>query len=414
MIENYRVDKILKVGSVISPTYDLNSVFYAEYHRVLEDLHRCCRIVLAGNLSSKPNYADALLPLKPQSFSLFLHNRYMTPLSYLPRSFGSIKRRPDVVYAKHLFENLAAFFRIQKPEVLYFFPHYPDSYHVKLYEELSTKVVVEFWEDQIEHMYEDMETSRVSRGYATLERYRGYKWMEFTIQRSDRIIVPTIVLKERLTRLGGVASRISVVPVCQDPIIQRDPTYVRKKHNITTEKVLLYVGSLVTYHDIRTLFFALEKVKSSKIILLIAGGGSNIVDKYKKLVTNENVKVVHLGRPKLCELEYYLSAADICLGIYQFVEPSGFFPATVIKYMLAGKAIIATDLPEIREMFKGLKAGLLVPQHSANELALAIEFLLENYEERIKLGSTARKIAENSYLWKHHTRALVSIFDSLR
>jgi glycosyltransferase involved in cell wall biosynthesis len=74
---------------------------------------------------------------------------------------------------------------------------------------------------------------------------------------------------------------------------------------------------------------------------------------------------------------------------------------------------VATDLPEIREMFKGLKAGLLVPQKDSNELALAIDFLLENNEKGLKMGSTAQEIALNNYLWKHHTSALVSIFDSL-
>ena len=405
---------MLKIGTVISPKYDLTSIFFLDYHRVLEDLHRCCHILLAGNIVSKPSYADALLSLKPQWLSMFLHNRYTIPLSNLLSFFGYVRQGLEAAHDKYVFKNLATFFKKQKPDMLYLFPRYPDSYHIKLYEELSTKIVVEFWEDQIEHLCEGLETSRISRRYSALEKARGHKWVEYTIQKSDWIIVPTTVLKQRLISLGGIADRISVVPVCQDPIVPRNPSYVRRKHGLRTEKVLLYLGSLVTYHDLKTLLLALNRVKSSDIALLIAGGRENVVNKYRKLMRNKDVRVVYVGRPKPSELQYYISAADICLGIYKFAEPSGFFPATVIKYMLAGKAIVATDLPEVREMFKGLKAGLLVQQNDANELASAIDFLLENYEEGIKMGTTAQKIAENNYLWKHHTRALVNIFDSLR
>lgn len=405
---------MLKIGTVISPRYDLTSIFFFDYHRVLEDLHRYCYILLAGNMVSRPSYADALLSLKRQRLSMFLHNRYTIPLSNSLSSFGYVRRGLEAAYDKYIFRNLAPFLEKHKPDILYLFPSYPDSYHIKLYEELSTKIVVEFWEDQIEHLCDGLEISRISRRYPPLEKARGYKWVECTIQKSDWIIVPTTVLKQRLISLGGFADRISVVPVCQDPIVRRNPSYVRRKHGFRTERLLLYIGSLVTYHDLKTLFLALNRVKSSDIALLIAGGREKVVNKYRKLIRNRDVKVVYVGRPKSSELEYYIAAADICLGIYKFTEPSGFFPASVIKYMLASKAIIATDLPEIREMFKDLKAGLLVQQNDVDELALAIDFLLENYEEGIKMGATAQKIAENNYLWKHHTRALVNIFDSLR
>ena len=78
--------------------------------------------------------------------------------------------------------------------------------------------------------------------------------------------------------------------------------------------------------------------------------------------------------------------------------------------MLAGKAIVATDTPEIREMFKNREAGILVPQGNTRVLAQALDCLAEDGQERLRLGSLAREIAENNYLIKHHTERLTKVF----
>ncbi|MFX0052548.1 MAG: glycosyltransferase family 4 protein [Candidatus Hodarchaeota archaeon] len=404
---------MFKIGTVISPRYDLTSIFFYDYHQVLKDLSKFCDIFLAGNILTKPIYADRLLSLKPHWLSIFLHNRYTIPLSNLFSIFGYVRKGLEMIYDRYILKNLVSFFKKQNSDILYLFPRYPNSYHLWLSEELPAKIVVEFWEDQIEHLCQGLETSKISRKYLELERVRGYKWLRHTLQKSDCVIVPTVVLKQRLISLGGRPDRIFIVPVCQHPILQRNPSYIRQKHDLKTENVLLYVGSLASYHDLTTVFLALNRMKSVNVALLIAGGKEGIVNEYRKLLRNTDVRVIYVGRPDTFDLENYIYAADICLGIYTSANPSGFFPASVIKYMLAGKPIVATDLPEIREMFKGLKAGLLIKQNDVNDLASAIDFLLENNQEGIKMGTNARKIAENNYLWKHHTNTLVKIFNSL-
>jgi glycosyltransferase involved in cell wall biosynthesis len=81
--------------------------------------------------------------------------------------------------------------------------------------------------------------------------------------------------------------------------------------------------------------------------------------------------------------------------------------------MLAGKAVVATDLPEIREMFKGRPAGILVPQKDPKALAEALDYLAENDDERSRLGMIAKEIAEHNYLTKHHTDQLLKVFEEI-
>jgi len=263
-------------------------------------------------------------------------------------------------------------------------------------------------------LYDYLIWNGIPEKYALREMERGYNWLTKIVSEAQHVILPTQLLKERLEKLGLTRKKVSVIPVCADPPVITDPNRVRLIHNIGSKKVLFYLGSLSAYHDLESVLLALQKIKSKDAVLIVAGGWKKAFKRFERYTKEAKIPIVYVGILSPIELEYYLSAADICMAIYKFSQPSGFFPATVIKYMLAGKAIVATDLPEIREMFKGLKAGLLVQQNDANELALAIDFLLENCEEGIKMGTTAQKIAENNYLWKHHTRALVNIFDSLR
>lgn len=403
------------MAAVLSPLYELDCIFYHDYLLMFSDLSASCNLCFGGNISSAPRFAQAFVPLVPSFFdsftSLVLYNKYMHSLSnlFLPfhyLRFGFERNRNDSTAQK-----LAIFFSRCKPDIAYLFPLFPELYSVNIREKCNTKIVVEFWEDQVTLIYNALKNNRVSNKYAHLERDRGYAWTRSVVESADQIIVPTVTLKTRLMKLGLSDKRVSVIPVCQDRFTFRDPGYVKRKHGLTKEKLLLYLGSLTGYHDLKTLFLSLNRVRTENVALLVAGGTEAIVERFRNLIKNEKVRIVYVGRPSTSELEEYLSAADVALAIYSFVEPSGFFPGSIIKYMLAAKAIIATDLPEIREMFKGKKAGLLVRQLDEAQLAAAIDFLLEHTDEGLEMGVAAKEIATNNYLWHHHNEAVLKVFD---
>jgi len=400
------------IGVIISPQYDLSSIFYLEYNRVLEEIQKYYDIMLAANMKAPPYFVTSFLNLK-NPYARLRRIRYFISLSNVSPFFNIIRCGLDSASDKQLTRRLHSFFNVKNSDIFYTFPLYPDVFSIRLAMEKATKIVVEFWEDQIEHLWDNLRNNRISRKHSGLEKTRGYEWLKQVIQFSDKMIVPTKVLQERLKCLGASRQQISVVPVCQDEFTSRDPHHVRKKHGLPDQKILFYLGSLTTYHDLNTLLRSLNIVKSSDLILIIAGGSYAKIKKYQRLIEASKVPVLYLGRLKSVDLEYYISAADICLGIYRFEEPSGFFPGSVIKFMLASKAIVATDLPEIREMFKNERACLFVQQQNIKQLASAIDFLVNNPEERTKLGRTARKISEKNYLWKNHTLKIKQIFDKL-
>ena len=209
-----------------------------------------------------------------------------------------------------------------------------------------------------------------------------------------------------------------MVPVCVNPSPGSTPNMISKKQIIhkkhglkINDKIVFHIGSASPWHDLNTLVKSTLYIKS-KIILIIAGGGQDLQYHFQNTPKGK-VKIIFTGKLQPKELDKYLSAADICVAPYSLHGDSGFFPANVVRYMLAGKAVVATDLPEIREMFKGVQAGILVKQGDAKALAEAIEYLAENDNERFKMGKMGKEIAENNYLTRHHTDQLVRIFKEI-
>ena len=67
------------------------------------------------------------------------------------------------------------------------------------------------------------------------------------------------------------------------------------------------------------------------------------------------------------------------------------FPYSIVEAMMAGKAIVATDVGGVREALG--PAGIVVPPQDPEQLARAICYLLDNPLERASLGQDARERA---------------------
>lgn len=385
---------------------------------MMQDLSKRCQLYLGGQFSHFPKFLQDSLSLTPSSLdtslAFFLYNKYVRSLSNSFFPFNYFRLATELNLDRFVARKLNPFLAKNRIDIAYLFPYFPESYSLNITGNRSLKIVVEFWEDQINLILNVLKRDKISHNSACLEEKRGYAWIKKVVSSADHIIVPTNILKNRLLKLGLSNDLISIVPVCQSNFIPRDSKYIKQKNGLNNERIIFYLGSMTGYHDLKTVILSLNKIKTKNIVLLIAGGSDEIVNRYRKFLQNNYVRIIYVGRPNSSELEYYLSAADICLAIYKFTEPSGFFPGSVIKYMLAKKAIIATDLPEIREMFKDLKAGLLVKQSDVNQLAYGIDMLLDDEDERVAIASLAQGIAENNYLWCHHNKAVMNIFNSLK
>ena len=409
----------MKIGVLASPAISLSNVFFYDYHQLMRDLSFRHEIYLVGSVVKMPAYVEACLCLPPLisrtnfNFLGFLgylrsHKLFkITGQKFVISAY--IRRLLEIKFDDIMKDSAIIFFTKNDIDILYAFPFYPDLYPTEVAKALRIPLILEFWEDQICFNYESDLSKGLSAGASLKERMRGYFWLRKIVEPAEHVIVPSRVLEKRLASLGADDEKISRIPVCTHPFLQRNPDYIKFFHKLRKRKIVYYLGSMSPWHDLKCLIMAMGNLNYEDVVLIISGGSKYTFKKLDKYIKRIDKPVFYTGKLSPDEADYYISAADVCVAPYKLTYPSGFFPGAIVRYMLAGKAIVATNLPEIREMFKGLKAGILVRQNAPDEMARAIDFLLENDEEHYKIGEVTRRIAENNYLWKHHTEKLERI-----
>lgn len=86
-------------------------------------------------------------------------------------------------------------------------------------------------------------------------------------------------------------------------------------------------------------------------------------------------------------------------------------PLKIFEYMAAGKPIIASDLPVIREILEDGKEALLADPDDPDTWAKALQTLAGDPVRRERLGRAARQKLEANYTWQQRAR---HIADSLQ
>jgi glycosyltransferase involved in cell wall biosynthesis len=88
-------------------------------------------------------------------------------------------------------------------------------------------------------------------------------------------------------------------------------------------------------------------------------------------------------------------------------------PLKLFEYMAAGRAIISSDLPVIREVLQDGRNALLCAPSDVEEWVRSITSLNRDAHVRETLGAAARKDFEEHYTWANRARGVLRpLFDS--
>ena len=238
-----------------------------------------------------------------------------------------------------------------------------------------------------------------------------------------RIICISPRLKEHLHIKWNIdESKLAVLP-CAADVEAFKPNYnsetVRKNLGLTTEPIVMWVGGFYPWHDLSLLLesFALILQLRTDARLVLVGDGqtrSSVED----MVTKAGMQhaVIMMGAIAHSQVPEVLSIADVA------VVPSAPVPASLggtgtplklFEYMAAGKAIVATAHVEATEVIRDGYNGLLVDAGDVNKFAEATLKLINDPQERVRLGRNAREQAVNQYSWEHYTRKLEEVYFSV-
>jgi glycosyltransferase involved in cell wall biosynthesis len=217
---------------------------------------------------------------------------------------------------------------------------------------------------------------------------------KFLARYSDKVVAVSGTVKRDVLTYDGLAEdKVSVIynGIDSDSFLNLNGSLIRSNLGISSETpVVGTVGRLTVQKGQKYLIDAVSTLRENfpQIVLLIVGDGPlrGEIEKYIKTLGLEG-NVILLGTRR--DIPQLLSAMDI------FVLPSLWegLGTAVIEAMAAGKPIIATDIPPLREIINSEKVGILVPVKDSNAFASSIELLLHNRTLAENLGKSAKERA---------------------
>jgi glycosyltransferase involved in cell wall biosynthesis len=183
------------------------------------------------------------------------------------------------------------------------------------------------------------------------------------------------------------------------------------------KKILGYVGEInpqdgldYLLRAIRFLVFGLGR---NDFYCIIIGKGDALED-MKALARELKIEeyIWFTGFISDDDMLRYLSTADIC------VDPDPSSPLNdvstwikIMEYMALAKPIVSFDLAETR--FTAQEAAIYVDTNNEKEFAKAIVKLMDNPDQRIKMGDIGYKRIVNELAWQHVSKNLISAYDRL-
>ena len=192
-----------------------------------------------------------------------------------------------------------------------------------------------------------------------------------------------------------------------------DPEAARRQIGLGAAPTVMCTGHLYAGRG-TDLFLALAKSLPQAQFVWV-GGRPEDIERWKQRVESQNV--IFTGFIPNRELPLHQAAADILLMPYSrsIMGSSGSAdsaavasPMKMFEYMAAGRAIVSSDLPVIREVLNEKNAVFCQPD-DVGDWRLVLESLLADADRRTVLGSRARHDVQG-YTWVARAERILSNF----
>lgn len=200
-----------------------------------------------------------------------------------------------------------------------------------------------------------------------------------------------------------------------------DTERARIKYGLGDRLIILFVGQLTRIKGVEQL------AKAAKIIIKEFGykdisfvfAGPLTFGTLERPIDMKNMmnyirqnrlenNIIFTGALSLEEIRELYATADI------FVMPSlaETGPLVTLEAMATGKPVIGTTLGAMPEQIRDGWNGFLVDPGDEWQLAGKIKYLLDNPEERKRMGANSRRYVEEEFDWRKVTEKLSSIYES--
>lgn len=242
------------------------------------------------------------------------------------------------------------------------------------------------------------------------EKLEGY-----TIRNADAVITICPELFDYVKELFPEKYNMLIENVADNSLVfnsENGELDLRGKLKTNGETVVLYAGTFEPYQGIDLLIESSKQVidQYPDVRFVLVGGTSQQVDFYKKKVAALKVEqhFEFTGSVLPQEVPAYIEASDILVS--PRIEGNN-TPLKIYSYLRSGKPIVATDHLTHTQVLN--KEVSVLTECTPSGFGKGVLQVLQKPELRKKLGSSAKKLAEEKYSYEVYLRKTKDIMDYL-
>jgi len=242
-------------------------------------------------------------------------------------------------------------------------------------------------------------------------RLEQYVWRS-----ADFALPVTNVLAQEIRVAGVQPEKIVVIPNGIDPerfADAQNSETAKSALGLSGRLILGFTGFMRDWHGLSEVLDWMAGAQVPKHIhLLLVGDGPALAGlKAQAARLNLADRVTFAGLVERDMVAKMVAVFDIALQPKSVEYAS---PLKLFEYMALGKAIVAPDQPNIREVLHADVSGLLFDPAEPASMTAAIARLAQDDGLRARLGAGARNaIEERGYTWKENARRVSALARSI-
>lgn len=271
---------------------------------------------------------------------------------------------------------------------------------------------------------------------------------EACLRHAHVIVTVSDVLRDELVERGIPPERIATYPNCIEPAVFNPERFstderqaLRRSYGIGDDALLVtFIGTFGQWHGVDILAEAIRRLvdESGGVLdatnahFMLVGDGLKFSEVQARLSEEPYKRYVTLtGLVPQDQAPLHLAASDILASPHvPNADGSRFFgsPTKLFEYMAMGKPIIASDLDQIGDIFRGsphvadlrdakdlpeAATAVLAKPGDVADLADGIAMLLNRQDWHGTLGERARAEALGRYTWDHHVDHIFKVLDAV-
>jgi len=191
-----------------------------------------------------------------------------------------------------------------------------------------------------------------------------------------------------------------------------DGSSLREKYDIArNKKVVMFSGTPRAHKGIEDLIEAINLLQTQDVLLTLVGADEGSYS--QNLITMADKKLGErlkaFGLQPFEKVPEFLAMSDVTvIPQKRNLASVGQLPAKVFDAMAMAKPIIATNVSDLPEILDG--CGWTVEPESPEQLARAIQHIIDHPEEAEQMGQKARQKCIENYNWDAMEKVLLKVF----